>query len=173
MAEVVKKLAGKTLFLRYDLWPTPVSQKYVRAFFQDKNGNSVAPGSVDLLPVNFNTYVDTTQTMPSIDLLNVIYLVYDDAAYTEESYEFPGCREAYELDNLLPTQLPGEPSLEAEIFSSSYVADIEGGELQADLQGSEVTADLEANENLSAEIDVEQVDAENESAEELEANIDC
>lgn len=171
MGKSFKRLAGAALNLRHDLIPTPDVQKYVRAFLTDKNGASVGAGTVDLTAVNFASFVDTAETMPSTDQLVAKFVVYEDSGYTVEDCEYPGDTDVYVLDNLLPTQLPGDPVLEAEVTTVELEAEITEGEIEAEIETGEIEAEV-VSDQQEAEIESNEVEAEGNQAE-LEANKDC
>jgi len=166
-----KRLAGASLNLRHDLFPTPDAQKYARATLTDKNGASVGSGTVDLTAVGFGLFVDTSEAMPSTEMLVAKIEVFDDAAYTELSCDYPGDTDVYELETLQPSQLPGDAVLEAEIITAQVEAEITDGEVSAEITGGEVEAELETQETAT-EIETTELDAESDQAE-VEANKDC
>lgn len=171
MGKEFKRLAGAALNLRHDLIPTPSVQKYVRAVLTDKNGASVVPGTLNLTAVNFGVYVETSFAMPSTDQVVARFEVFDDDQYTKPSCDYLGDTDIYELDNLLPTQLPGDEVLEAEVITAEVEAEVTSGFLEAEVITGELEAEIETSQ-AEAEVDVDEVEA-NAEQNELEANKNC
>ena len=170
MAEY-KRRAGVTLGLSLALSPRDDS-KFVRAFLTDKSGAALATPSVDLTSIGGGIYVDNTFTMPSTAQVRARYVVFEDSGYTQEDCEHPGDTDTFDLDDLLPSQLPGDEVLTAEVDSVELEAEVSEGELEANVESGSVEADLDEVENLEAEADATDLEADTDSSE-LEGNIEC
>lgn len=171
MSKAFKRFAGDPLNLSLDLFPAPTETKYARAFFFDKDGAALSPAFVNLIDQGGGRFTDTTIAMPSTSIVNARFEVYTDDQYSDVDHQYLGGTDAYELDSLLPTQLPGAPELEAEITTVELEAEITEGELEAEFDSGSLTAEIEESTDLDAELESTEVEAETTSTE-LEGEID-
>ena len=171
MGKTFKRFAGDALNLNHDLFPAPDEARFVRTFFFDRNGAALVPAFVNLNDNGGGRFSNTSIAMQSTPLMKARHQVYLDSGYSELDCEYPGDTDCYELDNLLPTQLPGAPELEAEISNVELEAEITEGTLEAEVESGEAEAEIDSSLVLEAEVESQEVDAETTTTQ-LEGEID-
>lgn len=159
---VFDRRAGQVLGLRLDLLPPPSEARFVTAFLFDKSGNALTPASVDLNDIGSGAHVEDSQVMQSVPQMVAKYIVYLDSARTQvDNDEYLGDVDVFELDELVPSQLPGEVSLTAEINDVELGADVGDLTLDADVDGQELIGEID---------EIEDDFAVNQDAQELSTN---
>lgn len=172
MGKLHKRFAGDELNLNHDLFPAPTETKFVRAFFFDVDGNALSPASVDMVDKGGGRFIDTTILMQNVPMMKVRFQVYTDSGYTELDCEYPGDTDCYELDSLLPTQLPSAESITANIEPAAEVqASMEDVSLDVQIGSDEIKASISSEEELQADQATDDVAASLDS-DEIKANIE-
>ena len=145
---VFDRRAGQVLGLRLDLLPQPSEARFVTAFLFDKSGNALTPASVELTDIGNGAHVEDTQVMQSVQQMVAKYIVYLDAARTQvDNEEYLGGVDVFDLDELVPAQLPSEVSLTAEINDVELGADVGDLTLDAEVDGQELTGEIDEIED--------------------------
>lgn len=143
-----RRKPGESLGLSLDLRPDPQSTRFVRAFLFDKNGSAFVPAFLDLADAGGGTFVDNTFTMPSTPQIRAKYRVYLDAAYTEEDCEYLGSEDVFDLDELVPSQLPSDVSLTAEVFDGKIEAIASDERMIGQMETKNLTGIVEDSDDL-------------------------
>lgn len=173
MGKVFKRLAGDALNLNFDLFPEPDSTRFVRAFLFDKDGSALTPATVDLTDVGGGRFVETATVMQNIPLMKTRIQVYNDSGYTELDCEYPGDTDCYELDSLLPTQLPNAEGIEANFGPDVNLgAEMEDGGINAEISSDEIQATISAEDEIEAQHEATPEVAASLDSDEIKANIE-
>jgi hypothetical protein len=165
-----KRRAGQSLGLSLDLRPDPSETRYVSAFLFDKSGAPLVPASVNLTDNGGGNFTENTTPMQSTAQMRAKYRVFEDAGRTIEDCEYLGGEDTFDLEELLPSQLPGEPSLTGEIQSQTeLMGELKEPEIEAMIQDQplageltderELEGDKESTE-LSGDIDEQNLEGE-------------
>lgn len=167
-----KRKPGEVLGLNLDLRPEPDSPRYVRAFFYDIDGAALIPSFLDLVDLGGGRHVDSTATMQSVSQMRVNYRVYLDAARTEEDEcEYLGAQDVFDLDQLVPSQLPSDVKLTAEISDGSLSAEFGDNSAVGDLDSESLEAFAFDPKSLDSSESSTSVEADSDSSS-LKADID-
>ena len=170
MSSVFKRFAGNALNLSLDLFPAPAETKYVRAFLYDKDGVALAPASVD---VGGGRFVETSTVMQNIPLMKARLEVYTDAGYTELDCEYPGEIGCYELDSLLPTQMPTAEGIDANFGDeASLGASLEDVEIGVGIISDEIKAEISSDDEVEANTEGEPEVSASLDSDEIKANLE-
>jgi hypothetical protein len=73
------------------------SDRYVRAYLTDSNGNPLPQSPVNLTHVGFGLYENRTIAMPNVEHVTAVYVVYSDAGYTIEDENYTHGVDLFEL----------------------------------------------------------------------------
>lgn len=146
---VFKRRPGQTLGLRLDLLPEPDEARFVRAFLFDKDGAALVPAFVDLADLGSGIHVENSTSMQSVPQMVAKYQVYFDAARTElDDCEFLGGVDVYDLEELVPSQLPSDVSLTAEVKDVELAAVASDGGIIGELKDESLVAEIDEIEDV-------------------------
>ena len=99
----MKLLVGEIIRLDLQLFDG-ATDKFVRAFLNDKDGNPYTPASVDLSHANNGLYKHFSLTYPDIPQLTATFKVFDDSGFTQESINHAEALDTFEIDSSITNQ---------------------------------------------------------------------
>lgn len=166
-----KRRAGQPLRLKFMTFPADNSL-FVRAFLFDENMASIG-SPINLTSVGNGCYTENSFAMTSNPEIVAKYKAYEDAAFTIDACEYPGASDIFELDDLLPTQLPDSVDISAQMeVASEFQVDISPSEIKVDLEITNINVKIESEDEIVAkEENVEM--ATDFDSDEFSANLNC
>lgn len=159
--------AGQTLGLSLDLRPTPDVTRFVTAFLFDKDGNALAPASVNLTDQGNGNHVENSTTMQSVPQMRAKYRVFFDAGRTDEDdCEYLGGEDVFDLDDLQPSELPGDSKLTGVLQSQVTIkGEIADGDLSGEIKTDKLSGQVQDPDALEGKDEASKLDAEINSEE--------
>jgi hypothetical protein len=118
----IKRDAGSPLFCSVQLATTDVS-KFVRGFVKNQLGADFTTPTIDLTHTSDGLYVNNDFVMPDLTQIKVVYRVFDDSGYSQESLEYFPVIELY-----------SQPDANGSCGGSAFVSDEIVGVLESDEQ---------------------------------------
>ena len=168
-----KRKPGESLGLSLDLRPAPDETKYVRAFLVDKDGAPLTPSFVNLIDNGGGNFTENSLVMQSVVQMRAKYRVFLDSGYTEEdTCEYLGGEDVFDLDSLTAQQLPPDSSVTGVVQGQIVVeGEIKEEKVTGVTESEKLTGTVEDPDDFEA-IDLSSSVSGNVNEEKIEGKIE-